>query len=88
MAMKVALDKLGRIVLPKPLRERYGLRAGTDLEVTERAGEFVLRPTPDGPSLVNENGIWVHQGVPQRAIDILKEIEKDRDEQIRQSGGL
>ena len=28
----------------------------------------------------------VHQGVPQRAIDILKEIKKDRDGQIHHSG--
>ncbi len=47
--MKLRLDKLGRVVLPKPLRARYGLRPGTELEVSEGAQEFALRPAvPEG----------------------------------------
>jgi AbrB family looped-hinge helix DNA binding protein len=86
--MKITLDKLGRVVLPKPLRDRYGLRPGVDLEVSELAGEFVLRPSDNGPSLTNENGIWVHHGIPQRDIDIVQEIANDRDERDRNTGGF
>jgi len=31
--MEVTLDKYGRIVIPKPVRERLGLEAGSTLEL-------------------------------------------------------
>jgi AbrB family looped-hinge helix DNA binding protein len=35
--MTLKIDKAGRIVLPKPIRQRLGLRAGAALEVRETA---------------------------------------------------
>jgi AbrB family looped-hinge helix DNA binding protein len=85
--MKLRLDKLGRVVLPKPLRARYGLRPGTELEVSEGAQEFALRPARLGPSLINDHGVWVHQGVPQGEVDFDKALREDREERLRQLGG-
>jgi AbrB family looped-hinge helix DNA binding protein len=81
--MKLKLDKLGRVVLPKPLRARYGLRPGTELEIREGAQEFSLRPARSGPSLVEIDGILVHQGVPQGEIDIVKAIREGREERLQ-----
>ena len=81
--MKLKVDKLGRVVLPKPLRARYGLRPGTELEITEGAREFALRPLRSGPSLVEIDGILVHQGVPQGELDIVKSIREDREERLQ-----
>jgi AbrB family looped-hinge helix DNA binding protein len=86
--MKLKLDKLGRVVLPKPLRARYGLRPGTELEITESAQEFALRPATSGPSLVEVDGILVHQGVPQAELDIVKAIREDREERLQHLGGM
>jgi AbrB family looped-hinge helix DNA binding protein len=86
--MRLKLDKLGRVVLPKPLRARYGLRPGTELEITESAGEFALRPAKSGPNLVEVGGILVHQGVPQGDLDIVKAIGEDREERIQHLGGM
>ncbi|MGA8539533.1 MAG: AbrB/MazE/SpoVT family DNA-binding domain-containing protein [Terriglobales bacterium] len=86
--MKLKLDKLGRVVLPKPLRARYGLRPGTELEITEGAQEFVLRPARGGPSLVEVGGVLVHQGVPQGELDIVKAIREEREERLRHLGGM
>jgi AbrB family looped-hinge helix DNA binding protein len=86
--MKLKLDKLGRVVLPKPLRARYGLRPGTELEVSEGAQEFALRPARSVPSLVEIDGILVHQGVPQGDLDILKVIREDRDERLQHLSGM
>jgi AbrB family looped-hinge helix DNA binding protein len=85
--MKIRLDKLGRVVLPKALRARYGLRPGTELEVSEGAQEFALRPSRPGPSLVNERGVWVHQGVPQGEVDFAEALRKDREERLLLLGG-
>jgi transcriptional pleiotropic regulator of transition state genes len=40
----VILDKSGRILLPKEIRDKLGLREGTPLEVTVRGSEIVIRP--------------------------------------------
>lgn len=85
--MKLRLDKLGRVVLPKPLRARYGLRPGTELEVSEGAQEFALRPTRQAPSLVNDHGVWIHQGVPQGEVDFAEALRKDREERLQRLGG-
>jgi len=80
--MNVKIDKLGRIVLPKPLRQRYSLRPGTELEVTERAGEVLLRPASQKPSMVKIRGWWVHQGVAEPGLDwsrIVEQVREDRD---------
>ena len=47
-AMKVAMDSLGRIVVPKALREALDLKPGQPLEISARDGrlEIEVAPTP------------------------------------------
>ncbi|PYY02429.1 MAG: AbrB/MazE/SpoVT family DNA-binding domain-containing protein, partial [Acidobacteria bacterium] len=42
--MNIRVDKAGRIVLPKPVRDRLGLKAGASLEICESADGLLLRP--------------------------------------------
>lgn len=86
--MKLRLDKLGRVVLPKPLRARYGLRPGTELEICEGPEEFALRPARSGPSLVEVGGILVHQGVPQAELDVVEAIREEREERLQHLTGI
>jgi AbrB family looped-hinge helix DNA binding protein len=44
--MKTTIDKLGRVVVPKEIRDRLHLLGGEPLEVSERDGVVELRPTP------------------------------------------
>ncbi|HLE99199.1 MAG TPA: AbrB/MazE/SpoVT family DNA-binding domain-containing protein [Gaiellaceae bacterium] len=44
--MKTTIDRLGRVVVPKPIRDRLGLRGGETIEVEERDGVVELRPAP------------------------------------------
>jgi AbrB family looped-hinge helix DNA binding protein len=39
----VSVSSKGQVVIPKDLRERLGIRAGTRLEVSEVAGEVRMR---------------------------------------------
>jgi len=50
--MQVAIDRAGRVVIPKPLRDGLGLAPGTKLEIAERDGCLVLVPPPGGVRLV------------------------------------
>jgi len=56
--MKVKLDTSGRIVVPKLLRDRFGLKPDMVLEVEEHAdGVFLRVPTPH-PTMVQVDGLW------------------------------
>lgn len=61
-AMTTTIDRAGRIVVPKSLRERFNLVAGTELEI-EVSGECLqLRKVGAEPALVRKKGILVHHG--------------------------
>jgi hypothetical protein len=38
--------------------------------------------------MVNDRGIWVHQGVPQGEVDFTKVIRENREERLKQLGGM
>jgi AbrB family looped-hinge helix DNA binding protein len=79
--MKLKMDAAGRIVVPKPLRERLGLRPDTELEAVEQSGGIFLRPVERGPSLIKVDGLWVHQGTAQNGANwdrILRDIREER----------
>src|SRR5208337_4355815 len=47
--MVVTIDSAGRIVVPKPVRERLGLRKDSKLELEETADGIVLKPVENEP---------------------------------------
>jgi len=50
------IDKSGRIVVPKPLRERLGLKPDSELEAVEQAGGVLLRAVEQRPSMIKIDG--------------------------------
>jgi AbrB family looped-hinge helix DNA binding protein len=82
--MTLKIDKAGRIVVPRALRERLGLRAGTDLDVSETAEGIMLRRASAEPAVVEEDGFLVHQGVAPRGFDWDRHAEEQRQERHRQ----
>jgi AbrB family looped-hinge helix DNA binding protein len=40
--MRVAIDGVGRVVIPKPMRDALGIEGPTELELTERDGALEL----------------------------------------------
>jgi AbrB family looped-hinge helix DNA binding protein len=60
--MKTSLDKFGRVVIPKEVRDELGLEPGTTLAVREEGREIVLTPVQEGPNLVLEEGVLVFAG--------------------------
>ena len=85
--MRLKIDRAGRIVLPKPVRDRLGVRAGNDLEVEETVAGLVLKPVERRPSLVRVGRFLVHTGKLPHGSDILKAIAEDREERIRKLAG-
>ena len=85
--MTLKVDKAGRVILPKPVRDRFGLHAGSDLEIQETADGVVLRPVDRKPSLVKEEGFSVYNGEIPPGYDILNAIDEDREERMRKVWG-
>jgi AbrB family looped-hinge helix DNA binding protein len=67
MNIRLTLDKAGRIVIPKPLREELRLEPGDDLEMESSGEEITLRPVRGTGPLTKEHGVWVFRtGQPMR----------------------
>jgi len=86
--MTLKVDKAGRVILPKPIRDRLGLHAGSELEVEETPEGIMLRPADQRPSLIRKGGFWVHSGEISTGYEILKAIDQGEDERTRKAWGL
>jgi AbrB family looped-hinge helix DNA binding protein len=53
--MRTTIDGAGRLVLPKQLRDRLGLRGGSAVEIEEREGRIEIRPA-DVAVAVDDSG--------------------------------
>ena len=86
MTSKLTIDKAGRIVLPKPLREELQLEPGDSLEVNTKGEEITLRPIRGNSPLKKKHGVWVFQAGQSLAEDVVdktvREIHRDRKELI------
>lgn len=81
--MKLHMDKSGRVVFPKPLRERLGLASGSELEAVEQPGGVLLRPLSQQPSMVKVDGLWVHQGTSEPGANWDRLLDNIREERTQ-----
>jgi AbrB family looped-hinge helix DNA binding protein len=79
---KLTLDKAGRVVLPKPLRDRLQLAPGDTLHLESEGERITLRPVRQNVMLKKELGVWVYQGQPSDD-SIPDLIDRVRDNRIR-----
>lgn len=69
IAMTLRVDKAGRVILPKSLRDRSGLHEGSAPELRETTEGLVQQPEPHRPSLAREGPFLVHAGALPRGYD-------------------
>ncbi|MFN0100503.1 MAG: AbrB/MazE/SpoVT family DNA-binding domain-containing protein [Bryobacteraceae bacterium] len=86
--MTLQIDKSGRLVLPKPVRERLGLREGGPLEIVETPQGVLLKAVEQQPSMIRKQGLWVHTSALPARFDIVQAIRDDRDHRIRKLAGF
>ena len=74
--MKATIDKAGRVVIPKAIRDRAGLQPGMELEIAVRDGRVELEPQGSPGRVIYENGFPVWEpppGTPPVGLDELNE---------------
>jgi AbrB family looped-hinge helix DNA binding protein len=86
MVTTLTVDKAGRIVLPKPVRDELQLTPGDSLELESSEERIVLRPVRDNARLRKKRGIWVlHGGAPlsnEVVNETLKRVRQEREQEI------
>jgi AbrB family looped-hinge helix DNA binding protein len=60
--MKAVVDSVGRIVVPKPLRDDLGLRPGSAVEISRYGAGLQLIPVGRTARLADEDGVLVATG--------------------------
>jgi len=79
---RLKIDKSGRIVVPKRLRDHLGIQADAELELTAQSGGIFVRVVDEDPALVKVDGLWVHRGSVRQDADWERVIEDIRDQRI------
>ena len=81
--MKVTIDKAGRIVVPKPIRDALGLLPGDELELERTAEQLTVRPLRDTRPLRQERGVWVYRSGKPLPVGVVEEtlhrIRRERE---------
>jgi AbrB family looped-hinge helix DNA binding protein len=79
--MRVTVDKVGRIVIPKRVREQAGIRADTELDIVFDGLSIRLEPVVTHERIVDRSdGLPVLRAVPDGVLtdDVVRAL---RDEQ-------
>ena len=59
MNATLTIDKAGRVVLPKPVRDALQISPGDSLELESSDDHIVLRPAPSKGRVYKKQGMWV-----------------------------
>ena len=83
MNATISVDKAGRVVLPKPMRDALHIRPGSSLEIEYTDDTIVLRTPRPSTELVKKDGMWVvrhSQPLPEPVSDMVR---LDRENRIQ-----
>ena len=80
---KVTVDKAGRVVLPKRLRDRLQLAPGDTLQLEAEGERITLRPVRQNVTLKKELGVWVYYG-ESTDTSVTDLVDRERENRLRQ----
>lgn len=83
--MKTTIDRAGRIVIPKAIRDRAGLTPGLDLEIAEDNGEIkIVQAAPEGRVIERDGHLLWEAANPVPEDATLRAIWEAREERHRE----
>ena len=84
MRTKVTIDKAGRLVLPKPLRDELRLAPGDILDLMRDGDKIIISPARPQSTLQKEHGVWVYRSGQPTEASLPEIINQDREDRIRE----
>ncbi|HEX5233933.1 MAG TPA: AbrB/MazE/SpoVT family DNA-binding domain-containing protein [Silvibacterium sp.] len=86
MNATVTIDKAGRLVVPKPMRDALHIKAGDALEIQREGEQLTIRQKPARAKAIMENGVWVFDTggriTNQMVNDVLEQTRREREARI------
>ena len=83
IVITIKIDKAGRIVLPKPVRDELQLRPGDSLELESSEGRIILRPVRGHGRMFKEHGMWVFDSREPLTVEAvnrsIRQVREERD---------
>ena len=86
MTTKLSLDKAGRVLIPKALRQELHLGPGDTLQLESEGEQITLRPMRTKALVKKERGVWVYQGESSNA-SVADVIDREREKRLREFMG-
>lgn len=81
--MLVTIDRAGRLVVPKPMRDALGLRGGEQLEITAREGGRLELEVPTTPMRLVQHGTRVVAVADREMPTLTQETVRETLERVR-----
>jgi AbrB family looped-hinge helix DNA binding protein len=86
--MRTTIDRAGRVVIPKNVRDEAGLNPGTSVRIEYRDGKVEIEPVGKRVKWVRKGSFVVARaprGTPKMTNEqVRKLIEESREERMRQ----
>jgi AbrB family looped-hinge helix DNA binding protein len=83
--MRTTIDRFGRVIIPKPIRDDLGLGPGSVLRVEEHGEGVILTPLREDPPLLVKDGVLVFSG--SALVDITGALQTHRKERLERLSG-
>src|SRR6266852_4737732 len=80
MTATVTIDKAGRVVIPKEIRDGLRLEAGDTLALESEGERVTLRPVRGVVPLQKERGVWVYHGGKSLSLDEANQLVREARE--------
>jgi AbrB family looped-hinge helix DNA binding protein len=86
MNATLTIDKAGRVVLPKPVRDALQINPGDSLELESHEDQIILRPARGTARMYRKQGMWVLHGdtpLPANVVeDTIRKVRRERERAI------
>ena len=82
MNARIVIDKAGRLVLPKPVRDELRLKPGDTLELRSEADKVILSPVHPAGVIQKEEGVWVYRSGTPADVSLTELIAAERQKRI------
>ena len=83
MSFTISIDQAGRLVLPKPIRDRFNLTKGSKIELQTVGDHVELKPLieeEEEVELIDVNGRLIIPAAGEETFDAAEEVRADRDD--------